>query len=1062
MNLSATSETPLTKDVHKVPGQEPTPAVGYLDSQRAAFRQPPTPQVRIVSADHHVETHNWENDLFKSQTGIWRLIGSAGSGVSTLIMDTVAERLRRGEDPSSILVIAASKEGATRLRTGIAARLSGESYTAAATMVRSVHSLAFALLRSLSGEDLRLITGAEQDAVIRELLQGHNEDPEAAQIWPQETRDALGFVGFARGLRDFLLRAVERGLSPEDLERLGNTYHRPMWKAAGAFLREYEQTMALGGAKSLSASELVSTVLEYHIPDQGWRTVIVDDAQHLDPKSAQLIGELLRYAEFGIIGGDPEQSVFHFRGASPEFLTKYPAEHQLMLKTTRRLPETTARIVENQGQHFEYVADKIRRAHLIDGVPWDDIAVIVRSTGLIAPIRRALLAAGVPVQVDPTDIILSEQRIVASMILAVRAIHGELNNRELEDLLLGPIGGADSVTLRRLYRGLRKVEMSRGGSRRAIELLKILISPRPSEEQNDLIGEAEEVLSERELQILERTRRVLLRGAQPGSVEEVLWAIWHETGLANHLQAVSLRGGAAGSQADRDLDAAMALFDAAGDWVERRPTAGIVSFMRHIAEQELPTGVRDRRQIRTQAVQLLTAHAALGQQWHTVIVAGVQEGSWPSLGETGTLFGQEELTDLIDSGIEPNTIVMRSKDRLDEERRLFHVAKSRATHCLYITAVEDPASNDVAEPSRFIEELDPSFFQQQSQENEASYADLSVPLAPKDTGLEDYIRLLSVPAMVAELRREVRNSDSPQRRRDQAARQLARLASAGVPGAHPEEWWGEGGPSTDQPLQQRSISPSLIEQGLTCPLRARLDAVIEGEETPFQMLKGSLAHAYAEAIARGVESETAKELTTEAFLRLLNAPAWQQETEKAAWIRMIERLEEWITVSAARYELVGVETSVNTKIAEGITIRGRIDRIERTQDGAYRIIDYKTGTRGLSAKEVADHKQLMAYQLALSKGKLSDTGDVISGNGEESLIVDQAVLVYPGSTTKKIKTCEQATKTPEELQEFADLLPPLIQNLTGPSLMAVVNDGCSNCSIINICPAQPEGRMTPA
>lgn len=228
------------------------------------------------------------------------------------------------------------------------------------------------------------------------------------------------------------------------------------------------------------------------------------------------------------------------------------------------------------------------------------------------------------------------------------------------------------------------------------------------------------------------------------------------------------------------------------------------------------------------------------------------------------------------------------------------------------------------------------------------------------------------------------------------------------------------------------------------------------------MLKGSLAHAYAEAIARGVESETAKELTTEAFLRLLNAPTWQQETEKAAWIRMIERLEEWITVSAARYELVGVETSVNTKIAEGITIRGRIDRIERTQDGAYRIIDYKTGTRGLSAKEVADHKQLMAYQLALSKGKLSDTGDVISGNGEESLIVDQAVLVYPGSTTKKIKTCEQATKTPEELQEFADLLPPLIQNLTGPSLMAVVNDGCSNCSINNICPAQPEGRMTPA
>lgn len=1054
MNFSATSETPLAP--------EAAATSGYPNSQRAAFRQPPAPQVRIVSAHHHVETQDWDNDLFKDQTGLWRLIGPAGSGVSTLIMDTVAERLRRGVDPSSILVIAASKESATRLRAGIAARLSGESYTAATTMVRSVHSLAFALLRSLSGEELRLITGAEQDAVIRELLQGHNEDPEAARIWPQETRDALGLVGFARGLRDFLLRAVERGLSPEDLERLGNMHRRPMWSAAGAFLREYEQTMALGGAKSLSASELVSTVLEYQIPDQGWKTIIVDDAQHLDPKSAQLISELLRYAEFGIIGGDPEQSVFHFRGATPEFLTTYPVDHQLVLEASRRLPETTARIVENQGQHFEYIADTIRRTHLIDEVPWDEIAVIVRSTGLVTPVRRALLAAGVPVQVDPTDIILSEQRIVSSMILAVRAIYGELNNRDIEDLLLGPIGGADSVTLRRLYRGLRKVEMRRGGSRRAVELLKILINPRPSDEQAALAGEAEEVLSERELQILERIRNVLSRGAQPGSVEEILWAIWHETGLANHLQAVSLRGGAAGSQADRDLDAAMALFDAAGDWVERRPTAGIVSFMRHIAEQELPTGVRDRRQIRTQAVQLLTAHAALGQQWHTVVVAGVQEGSWPSLGETGTLFGQEELTDLVDSDIDPNTIVMRSKDRLDEERRLFHVAKSRATQRLYITAVEAPDANDVAEPSRFMDELDPSCFQQPSQESETSYTGLSVPLAPEATGLEDYIRLLSVPAMVAELRREVRNGDSPQRRRDQAARQLARLAAAGVPGAHPEEWWGEGGPSTDQPLDQRSISPSLIEKGLACPLRARLDAVVEEEETPFQMLKGSLAHAYAEALARGVDSETAKKLTTEAFLQLLNAPAWRQESEETAWMHIIERLEKWITESAAKYELVGVETSVNTRIAEGITIRGRIDRLERTSDGAYRIVDYKTGSNVPSAKDVSNHKQLTAYQLALSKGKLSDNGDVISGNGEESLKVDQAVLVYPGSKTKTISTREQATKTAEELQEFADLLPPLVQSLTGPSLVAIVNDGCSQCSIKNICPAQPEGRMTPA
>ena len=76
-------------------------------------------------------------------------------------------------------------------------------------------------------------------------------------------------VGFARQLRDFLLRAVERGAGPEDVEELGRRYDRPLWVSAGAFLREYEQTMALSGAHSLNASELVTAALEALSLDPG-------------------------------------------------------------------------------------------------------------------------------------------------------------------------------------------------------------------------------------------------------------------------------------------------------------------------------------------------------------------------------------------------------------------------------------------------------------------------------------------------------------------------------------------------------------------------------------------------------------------------------------------------------------------------------------------------------------------------------------------------------------------------------------------------------------------------
>src|SRR5699024_6099007 len=145
----------------------------------------------------------------------------AGSGLSTALIDFVATQILQGTQAREILVITASKQAAGRFRSAVADRLAhaGQSdYVADATMVRSIHSLAFALLRHSTDQDIRLITGAEQDSVIRELLLGQlDAGPAALAIWPPAYREAVGFLGFARDLRDFLLRAAERDLSPEKL-----------------------------------------------------------------------------------------------------------------------------------------------------------------------------------------------------------------------------------------------------------------------------------------------------------------------------------------------------------------------------------------------------------------------------------------------------------------------------------------------------------------------------------------------------------------------------------------------------------------------------------------------------------------------------------------------------------------------------------------------------------------------------------------------------------------------------------------------------------------------------
>ena len=297
---------------------------------RTGVTLPPSPEVRLIPRSRRATSREWDVPL--PQQGTWRVLGAAGSGVSSLLIDVVLAQLNAGADASGILVVAPSKESGSLLRRELAENL--DDYAAQTSMVRSVHSLAFALLRHSSEEELRLITGAEQDAVIRELLQGHAADRRGA--WPEEMRPALEYVGFARQLRDLLLRAIERGLGPTDLEELGQRYGRPMWVAAGDFLREYERTQALAGSHSYSAAELVSQVLlrPELLREHPWHTIVVDDAQLLDPTSGQLIAELAKTARLTVIGGDPDQAVFAFRGANSEFLTTWKAENELRLSST--------------------------------------------------------------------------------------------------------------------------------------------------------------------------------------------------------------------------------------------------------------------------------------------------------------------------------------------------------------------------------------------------------------------------------------------------------------------------------------------------------------------------------------------------------------------------------------------------------------------------------------------------------------------------------------------------------------------------------------------------------
>ena len=115
-------------------------------------------------------------------------------------------------------------------------------------------------------------------------------------------------------------------------------------------------------------------------------------------------------------------------------------------------------------------------------------------------------------------------------------------------------------------------------------------------------------------------------------------------------------------------------------------------------------------------------------------------------------------------------------------------------------------------------------------------------------------RSLQLADLVADLRRVVTDPAVPERTATAAARQLARLAAAGVDGAHPRDWYGLSGLSTSAPPVDPgapvTLSPSAVESVTRCPLRAVLERRGARSGSSQQQIEGIVMHALVDGLAK--------------------------------------------------------------------------------------------------------------------------------------------------------------------------------------------------------------------
>ncbi|OLR90167.1 ATP-dependent helicase [Actinokineospora bangkokensis] len=1018
-----------------------------------------------------------------------RVLGGPGSGKTTLLAEVAAHRiLRGGVDPGQLMVLTASRRAAVDLRARVTDLLSlhdpdTDLRTVREPLVRTVHSYAYGVLHAQAAlreePGPRLLSGPEQDQVFRDLLDG--DLAAGAPRWPERLRPALSVPGFAEELRDLLLRAAERGFGPEDLAELGRREGRDEWVAAARFGRQYEEVMLLQGradsavaltsSPALDAAELVAgAVIAFETdPDlltaerDRVRYLLVDDAQHLDPLQYRLISALGGAAKEFVIAGDPDQAVFSFRGADPAILRGVdppggtvvldrghrmsPAVRRAVSHLAARLPGTgkrkpdkdkakggtvTVRLHPSAAAEAAWVADQLRRAHLLDGVAWRDMAVLVRSATRSVPVlHRALAAAGVPVAAPGEELPLSQQPAIRPLLGVLRcaAEPAQLDVELAEMLLSSQLGGADPLALRRLRRGLRRLELAAGGDRSSDELLVEVLR---DEDRLTALGDAEAGPVRRVWTLLHTAREGVL---QRHAVERVLWDVWHASGLENRWVALAARGGPVGAQADRDLDAVVRLFYAAERYTERLPGASAAAFADFLIGQRIAGDTLARSAPQGDAVAVLTAHAATGREWTVVAVPGVQEGAWPDLRLRGSLLGVERLVDRL-AGVGEEERLSATAPLLAEERRLLLVAASRARAKLLVSAVR----GEEEQPSRFLAEL--------AGAEEADDPDAAVPMAEPQ-------RALVLADLVGELRRVVCDPGAAAEHRGQAARQLARLADAGVPGADPAGWYGLSEVSTLEPLRAVgspvSVSPSNVELIAKCPLRWVVEK--HGGQDPAQLaaITGTLVHALAQAAASGASREQLMAELDTAWTRVDAGAPWFSRRERQRVRGMVDTFLTWLHATRATLTEVGVERDVSVDLGDGITVRGRVDRVEVDEEGRPVIIDIKTGKSPVTAREAGEHPQLAVYQLAVAYGAFEGRSKVPGG----ARLVYVAKPARDGNPTERVQDPVEG----EVLDHWLSIVREAAANTVGPHYDAFENPDCPRCPVRTACPLHPSGRQ---
>lgn len=918
--------------------------------------------------------------------------GSAGSGKTSLLVDRATALL--ADDQTGLLVLVRNRRTARQVADRIV-RAHGRATAEARVM--TWHGFARAVLQPPDADPIALLTAPEQFALVRELL-----DLEIAEGGWEAFPKQRHLTGFAGELREFVLRAQDAFVSPEELATLAMERARPDLGEAARFFRRYldhldAQTPQVRDHANVIAQAVLklredATLLQKIQPPV--KHVLVDDLQDATPAQLALLAEIAGAATSVIATVDADSRIYGYRGAAADV----DAEFQRLLKPatvhTLDVPHRTparreAWLFEHGADEANAIARECRRLHAQDGVGYGDIAIVVRRLGSgERAIARALDALDVPsVVVGGNRALRSEPALRPLFLLADAARATDDRDAALLAVMGTPAGGLDPYEVRALRREARVRTLS----------IAELVDGAPS----DLPGLLADKIS-RLRAWLDLATEALTKNPSEG-----FFALWENLPYVHEMIA---------SEDAIGLDAATALSRALERFAERKPDATFAGYIDLVADVEFgPEPWQMPEESRPDAVRILTAHATAGTEFDTVIVAGCVEGAFPAADGRRALL---DVRDLLTASDAPPPRAERGA----EERRLFGVATTRARSTLIVTAARRVSSGDLAVPSPLIEQIG------------LAWGAPSAEREPVTRGEAE-----------AHARRVLVNTDATDDARKQALDTLARL-----PGVDPDTWWFERERTVnDAPLygEEFLASYSRLAPYENCGLSYLYGREMGLDPTSTHAMRvGSMVHEIFE-IASKNEIERTKEAMTAALDERWDASIFPSVAVEHRVRKDCEQMiDRWIHADGG-VDPLAVEVEFAFDV-EGATIRGYIDRVVRCGGKSTRVIDYKTGRSTKSDAECVEDLQLATYYLALTRDpNLAELGEPM--RMELAFIASNYWKSRPGVDPRRI---------PNYAENAVERIEALVAGIRSEDFSPREEADCQWCSFKPLCPLWPEGQ----